>query len=406
MALAAQGVGAPAPDAVTARHLHRELSRMSTLQIDSVNVFARSHYMPLFSRVGRYDVDRLDRLLFHRRAPYVEFWAHQAAFVAATDWNLFDFRMAEHRERHERTGWFAVDDDTLRWVRGELAERGPVRPAQIEEDAHRSARGPWWDWSAVKQALEYLWFAGEVAIAGRRGFERVYGLAADVIPAETLASPVPKAEALPVLVERAARACGVATIADLDDYWRFRDQKTVAAVVAGLEAAGVLHPVEVDGWRRPAWLHASVSVPRRVDAATILTPFDPVVWFRPRAERIFDFDYRIEIYTPAPKRRYGYYSLPVVVGDRVVGRVDLKADRAASVLLVQSAWWEADPPAEAAERLAGVLRQAAAWQGLQGVSVSQWGDAVDDVARALGPDTARHVAGPEAVPLAPDEPVA
>src|SRR5690606_2936013 len=158
----------------------RELTRMATLQIDSVNVFARSHYMPLFSRLGRYDTGRLDRLLFAHPAPYVEFWAHQAAFIPATDWNLFAFRMADHRARHERTGWFAVDEATLDWVRNELRERGPLRPAQIEQDAERSSRGPWWDWSAVKSSLEYLWFTGEVAIAGRRGFERVYGLAEDV----------------------------------------------------------------------------------------------------------------------------------------------------------------------------------------------------------------------------------
>jgi uncharacterized protein YcaQ len=388
---------------VTARHLHRELTRMRTLQIDSVNVFARSHYMPLFSRLGAYDTGRLDRLLFTRPAPYVEFWAHQAAFIPATDWNLFSFRMADHRERHERTGWFSVDDATLDWVRAELRDRGPLRPAQIEQDAERSSRGPWWDWSAVKSSLEYLWFTGEVAIAGRRGFERVYGLAEDVIPADTLSRPVPRAEALPVLIERAARACGVATIADLDDYWRLRDQRTVAAVVRGLEAKGVLHPVEVDGWRQPAWLHDSASVPRTLDAATVLTPFDPVVWFRPRAERLFDFDYRIEIYTPAPKRRYGYYSLPVVIGDRIAGRVDLKADRPASVLRVQAAWWEPEPPAGAAERLADVLREAASWQSLEGLSISRWGDAVEDLARVM-PDAARHDAGPEPVELAADEP--
>ena len=403
VALAAQGIGAPPPPTVTARHLHRELDRMAVLQIDSVNVFARSHYMPLFSRLGRYDTARLDRSLFRSPAPYVEFWAHQAAFIPATDWGLFAFRMAEHRERHERTGWFAVDDDTLRWVRDELRGRGPLRPAQIEQDAASAARGPWWDWSSVKRALEYLWFTGEVAIAGRRGFERVYGLAEDVIPAGVLARPVPREEALPMLIERAARACGVATVADLDDYWRLRDQRTVASVVAALEAQGVLHPVQVEGWKRPAWLHHSVTVPRAIDAATLLTPFDPVVWFRPRAERVFDFDYRIEIYTPAPQRRYGYYSLPVVIGDRVAGRVDLKADRTASVLRVQSAWWEPDRPADAPERLAGVLREAAAWQDLQGVSVSRWGDAVDDLARAL-PDAARHDAGPEPVALAAAEP--
>ncbi|WP_200847144.1 winged helix-turn-helix domain-containing protein [Microbacterium sp. 18062] len=403
VALRAQGFGPTRADDPSARRLSREIERMATLQIDSVNVFARSHYMPLFSRLGAYDTARLDRLLFSRRAPFVEFWAHQAAFVAAEDWALFRFRMDDHRERHERKGWFDVDEATLGWVRGELASRGPVRPAQIEHDAQTARRGPWWDWSAVKSALEYLWFTGEVAIAGRRGFERVYGLASDVIPAAALDRRVERAEALRTLIERAARAYGVATVADLDDYWRFGDQRTTAGVVAELERDGVLRPVAVEGWRRPAWLHRDATVPRAVDAAAVLTPFDPVVWFRPRAERLFDFDYRIEIYTPAPKRRFGYYSLPVLVGDDVVGRIDLKADRAASVLRVQSAWWEHARPNDAAERLAGVLREAAAWQGLAGISVSRWGDATADLAHAL-PEAERHEAGPEPTALADDEP--
>lgn len=403
IALSAQGIGAPPVPHVTDRHLHRELRRMSVLQIDSVNVFARSHYMPLFSRLGTYDPARLDRLAFSRRSPYVEFWAHQAAFIAAEDWPLFRFRMDDHRARHEQKGWFAVDDDTLGWVRRELSERGPVRPAQIEQDAQAARRGPWWDWSAVKSALEYLWFTGEVAIAGRRGFQRVYGLAADVLPATALEGRVDRSEALRTLVERAARAYGVATVADIDDYWRFGDQRTTAAVVAELERDAVLRPVTVDGWQRGAWLHRDATVPRSIDAATVLTPFDPVVWFRPRAERLFDFDYRIEIYTPARQRRFGYYSLPVVIGDDVVGRVDLKADRAASVLRVQSAWWEASRPHDGAERLAQVLRDAAAWQDLAGLSVSRWGDATNDLARAL-PEAERHDAGPEPVALADDEP--
>ncbi|MFT4212009.1 MAG: crosslink repair DNA glycosylase YcaQ family protein [Microbacterium sp.] len=400
VALAAQGVGRPVAIPVSSRAMRRELGRMGVLQIDSVNVFARSHYMPLFSRLGRYDTAQLDRMLFASRAPYVEVWAHQAAFVPAEDWALFAFRMAEHRERHARR----VDPDTLRWVRDELASRGPLRPGEIETDAARAPRGPWWDWGAVKHALEHLWRCGEVAIAGRRGFERRYGLVTDVLPADVLSRPVPREEALRVLVLRAAQACGVATVADLDDYWRIGDQRTVREIVRDLAAAGTLVPVAVDGWREPAWLHAEARVPRRLTAATVLTPFDPVVWFRRRAERLFGFDYRIEIYTPAERRRFGYYSLPVLVDDALVGRVDLKADRSASVLRVQSAWWEPGRPAAAAERLAGVLREAAAWQGLAGVSISRWGDATGDLAAAL-PDAERHEhALAEAVALASEEP--
>ncbi|MFB7893861.1 winged helix-turn-helix domain-containing protein [Microbacterium sp. NPDC056044] len=411
VALAAQGFARTRPAAAGTRQLNGALARMATLQIDSVNVFARSHYMPLFSRVGAYDTAALDRLLFDRRSPYVEYWAHVAAFIPAADWGLFDFRMQALRAKYSSKpgGWFDANRDIVDWMRDELADRGPLRPAEIEHDAKESARGPWWDWDVVKQALEYLWMFGEVAIAGRRGFERRYGLAEQVIPRHVLESPVPRDEAIHELVRRAARAYGVATAADIADYWRIADRKAVTTALGDLVDAGELQPVSVEGWTtagRPAkaWLHTDAVVPRKIDAAAILTPFDPVVWFRDRAERLFDFEYRIEIYTPAPRRRYGYYSLPVLVGDDIVGRVDLKADRAASRLLVQSAWWEHGRPLDAAPRLADELRLAAAWQGLESISVSRWGDATDDLARVM-PEAARHEAGPsEPVPLAADEP--
>jgi uncharacterized protein YcaQ len=410
VALAAQGFARPRPAAAGTRQLNAALARMATLQIDSVNVFARSHYMPLFSRVGAYDQAALDRLLFARRPAYVEYWAHVAAFIPAADWGLFDFRMAAMRAKYQAPGgWFDTHRDIVEWVRAELADRGPLRPAQIEHDAKQGARGPWWDWDVVKHALEHLWLFGEVAIAGRRGFERRYALAEQVIPAHVLAAPVPKDDAIRELVRRAARAYGIATAADIADYWRIADRKAVIAALSDLVDAGELHPVTVDGWTsagRPAkaWLHDEAVIPRRIDAAAILTPFDPVVWFRDRAQRLFDFEYRIEIYTPAPRRRYGYYSLPVLLGDDIVGRVDLKADRARSTLLVQSAWWEHGRPADAAARLADELRLAAAWQGLEEISVSRWGDAADDLAGAL-PEAGRHDAGPAApVALGADEP--
>ncbi|MFG6502659.1 winged helix-turn-helix domain-containing protein [Microbacterium sp. P05] len=412
VALAAQGFARPRPEIVGTRQLNGALARMGTLQIDSVNVFARSHYMPLFSRLGAYDTALADKLLFARRPPYVEYWAHVAAFIPAADWGLFRFRMDEHRAKYATApdSWVQTHAEIVDWVRSELATRGPLRPAEIEHDAAEARRGPWWAWDDVKLALEYLWLLGEVAIAGRRGFERRYGLAEQVIPAAVLAAPVARADAIRELVRRAARAYGVATAADLADYWRIRDRPAVLAAIDDLVDAGELHPVSVEGWltgSRPAraWLHRDAAVPRRVEAAAVLTPFDPVVWFRDRAERLFDFEYRIEIYTPAIRRRFGYYSLPVLVGDDIVGRVDLKADRARSILLVQSAWWEHGAPADAAERLAGELRLAARWQGLESVSISRWGDATDDLARVM-PDAARHERGAflDAVELAPEEP--
>ena len=411
VALAAQGFARPRPATAGTRQLNGALTRMATLQIDSVNVFARSHYMPLFSRVGAYDTAALDRLLFARRSPYVEYWAHVAAFIPADDWGLFDFRMQAMRAKYgsQPGGWFDTHREIVDWVRAELADRGPLRPAQIEHDAKKGARGPWWDWDVVKHALEYMWLFGEVAIAGRRGFERRYALAEQVIPREVLDAPVPRDDAVRELVRRAARAYGVATAADIADYWRIADRKAVTAALGDLTDAGELHPVAVEGWTtagRPAkaWLHAEAVVPRRIRAAAILTPFDPVVWFRDRAERLFDFEYRIEIYTPAAQRRFGYYSLPVLIDDDVVGRVDLKADRAASTLRVQSAWWEHGRPADAAPRLADELRLAASWQRLESISISRWGDAVEDLARMM-PEASRHDSGPaEPVALATDEP--
>ncbi|MET0829216.1 MAG: crosslink repair DNA glycosylase YcaQ family protein [Microbacterium sp.] len=411
IALAAQGFAQPRPTLTGTRQLNLAMARMATLQIDSVNVYARSHYMPLFSRLGPYDPAALDKLLFARRAPYVEFWAHMASFIPAADWGLFRFRMDEMREKYgtQPDGWFQTHREIVDWVRSELAERGPLRPAQIEHDAKTAGRGPWWDWDVVKNALEYLWLFGEVAIAGRRGFERRYGLAEHVLPPSALSAPVAREDAIRELIARAAKAHGVGTASDLADYWRIKDRRAVVAAIGDLQDAGVLQPVTVRGWQsagRPAkaWVHRDAALPRRVDAAAILTPFDPVVWFRDRAERLFDFEYRIEIYTPAPQRRFGYYSLPVLVGDDIVGRIDLKADRASSTLLVQSAWWEHGRPADAAARLADEVRAAGRWQGLESISVSRWGDATDDLAGALT-EAGRHEAG-SAVPvaLAPEEP--
>jgi len=400
MTLAAQGFSRRRPDAVSAHHLHRTMTRLGVLQIDSVNVFARSHYMPMFSRLGSYDPALLDRTVISRTTRYVEYLAHEATFMPVEDWALWRFRMQEWRERAERPGgWGRVHARTLDWVRDELRARGPLRPADLRDDAPRE-RGSWWDWDEAKIALEHLWRCGEVAIAGRIGFERRYGLASQIIPDSIREVIVPRDAAVRELVRRAARSYGVATIADLNDYHRLRDQAGVRAAVADLVDAGELEPVSVRGWERggraiPAWRHRDAVLPRRIDRSALLTPFDPVVWFRDRALRVFDFDYRIEIYVPADRRRYGYYSLPMLVGDSVVGRVDLKADRLASTLRVQSAWWEqhARPRADA-ERVAEELVRAALWQGLERISVSGWGDAANDLAHALhGAETSveRHV---------------
>ncbi len=370
------------------------------LQIDSVNVFARSHYMPLFSRLGSYDPSLLDRVFLSRTTHYVEYLAHEATFVPVADWPLWRFRMDHFRERWAHPdSWAIKNSRTIDWVRDELRDRGPLRPVDLRDDAPRE-RGTWWDWDDAKLALEHMWRTGDVAISGRKGFERTYALAEHVIPAEILGREVSRDDAIRELIRRAARSSGVATLSDLADYYRIRDRATISAAVADLVDAGELEPVHVRGWERqgrplPAWRHTEAVLPRRVDAAALLTPFDPVVWFRDRALRAFELDYRIEIYVPAEKRRYGYYSLPVLVGDRIVARVDLKADRAASTLQVQSAWWEPQARPEDAERIAAELALAASWQGLDRVSVSGWGTASDALHAALGahPQTSvtRHV---------------
>ena len=365
------------------------MDRLGVLQIDSVNVFARSHYMPLFSRLGTYEPPLLDRVFLSRTTHYVEYMAHEATFIPIDDWPLWQFRMDDFRARWAGPdSWMSNNTRTLRWVQDELRARGPLRPADLRADAPRE-RGTWWDWDDVKLALEHLWRTGDVAISGRKGFERSYALAEHVIPDATRSRIVPRADAIHELIRRAALSSGVATQADLADYYRIRDRGAVSQAISQLAESGDLLPVQVRGWERTgrpvaAWRHRDAVLPRKVDAAALLTPFDPLVWFRDRALRTFELDYRIEIYVPAEKRRYGYYSLPVLVGDRIVARVDLKADRAASTLQVQSAWWEpqADPTADA-ERIAAELALAASWQGLEHVSVSGWGTAADALHAAL-----------------------
>lgn len=376
------------------------MERLGVLQIDSVNVFARSHYLPMFSRLGAYDPALLDRAFLSRTTHYVEYLAHEATFIRVEDWPLWRFRMDDFRRRWAgEDSWMTRNARTVGWVQDELRDRGPLRPADLRADAPRE-RGTWWDWDDVKLALEHLWRTGDVAISGRKGFERTYALAEHVIPDAVRSHEIPRAEAIRTLIARAARSSGVATRADLADYYRIRDTTTVSQAIRELTDAGELLPVHVRGWERggrplPTWRHRDAVLPRGIRGAALLTPFDPVVWFRDRALRAFALDYRIEIYVPADKRRYGYYSLPVLVDDRIVARVDLKADRQESTLQVQSAWWEPQARAGDAEPIARELALAAAWQGLAHVSVSGWGDAADAVHHALvglgGGAVRRHI---------------
>ena len=381
VALAAQGFARPLPSRVGARHLTATVERLGLLQIDSVNVFERSHHLPLFARLGAYDRSAFDERAFAARGPFVEYWAHEAALLPVATWPLFAFRRDDHQRRAEAEGsWLSTNPRLARWLLDEIRAEGPL-PASLVEHEATLRTGPWWGWSEVKRGLEALFRTGDLVSAGRRRFERVYALPEQVLPDAVLGRRVTRADAHRELVEHAARATGVATARDLADHWRLR-AADVAPAVRRLADEGALVPAAVDGWTRPAWLHADARRPRRVTADALLSPFDPVVWTRPRAERLFDFRYRIEIYTPEAQRVHGYYVLPVLQDDRLVARVDLKSDRAARVLRVQAAWHERDVPVDV-HRLARLLHRAAAWQGLDAVEVTGRGDLASELAPAL-----------------------
>ena len=388
IALAAQGFGRERPSAVGIRQLDAAIQRMGVLQLDSVNVFERSHYLPLFARLGAYDKADLDRLTFGRRARYTEYWAHVAAMVPLTAWPLWRWRMREYREKwhSDPDSWVNANRGMLDWLLAELAAKGPLPASEIEHESNRR-RGTWWGWSDVKEGLERLFYMGDVVTAGRTRFERTYALPEQVMPAELLGTEVLEHDAKRQLLLLAARAHGVGTVSDLADYYRLK-LTTSAPILAELAREGALVPVTVKGWERggrplTAYLHPEARIPRRVETIALLSPFDPVVWERDRALRMFDFHYRIEIYTPAPKRIYGYYTLPLLVDDRIVGRIDLKSDRQNRVLRVQSAWREAGQPTGYEGRLVQLLRQTAAWQGLDGIEVMDRGDLASAISAEL-----------------------
>jgi len=383
IALAAQGFGQNYPAGVGTRQLNLVLDRIGLVQLDSVNVFERSHYLPLFARLGAYDKSLLDRLVFGRYSDYLEYWAHEAAIIPAETWPLYRWRMDSNRARYSTPGsWVAENGPMLDWLRAELTDRGAVAASEIEHDSGKGAGG-WWGWSEVKTGLEWLFRFGEAVSAGRSRFERRYALASSALPPAVFEREVPRSDAIRELLLLSARAHGVGILADFADYYRIKSEPARAAVHE-LVDAGELLPVTVEGWNRPAYLHRDARIPRRVEATALLSPFDPVVWERRRAERMFGFHYRIEIYTPAPKRIFGYYTLPLLIDDRLVGRVDLKSDRQNRVLRVQSSWTEVEAPPETAARLAPLLRETAAWQGLDAIEVMGRGNLAGAVAAELG----------------------
>ncbi len=389
IALAAQGFGRSRGDDGTgppgARQLLATVGRLGVVQIDSVNVLARAHYLPLFSRLGPYDRDRFDQASWRAPRRLFEYWGHEASLLPVGLQPLLRWRM----ERAADEAWRGVrrvatdQPELVARVLEDVRARGPVTAGQLAEDERPRPTGPWWDWSDVKRAVAWLFWSGQITSAWRRGFERWYDLPDRVLPRAVVAAPTPsRADAQRELVRIAARALGVAAERDLRDYFRL-PAADAKARVAELVEAGELERVQVEGWRTPGYLWPGARIPRTVRARALLGPFDPLIWERERTERLFGFRFRLEIYVPAPKRVHGYYVLPFLLGDRLVARVDLKADRAAGALLVQAAWAEDGAPAQTAVELAGELASMAGWLGLERVEVRRRGDLAGALRRAV-----------------------
>ena len=376
IALAAQGFGESRPTGeINRRHLNRLLSRLGLLQIDSVSAVVRAHYMPLFSRLGPYPMSVLDDAAIGRKRRLFEYWAHEASFLPVETWPLMRWRMERAANNEGIYGALAkfgreraaLIDEIYRHV----ADRGPIAASDIEG---AKGSGGWWGWSEEKHAFEWLFWAGRITTHSRRGFQRLYDLPERIIPKDIFETPsMAPADAHRELLRISASALGIATYGDLRDYFRL----TPADMKGRLEELveeGELLPVEVRGWKQPAFLYRGARLPRKIHARALLAPFDPLVFERSRAERLFDFRYRIEIYTPAAKRQYGYYVLPFLLGDTIVARADVKADRPAGVLRVLATYAEPGAPPETAVELLEEFRLMQAWLGLERVEIVPAGD--------------------------------
>lgn len=387
IAVAAQGFHDTRPaGAVTRAHLKRLISRIQVLQLDSVSVAVRAHYAPVFSRLGAYDRDVLDRAAWSHsaRAPrlLVEYWAHEAALMAVEDWPLLRWRMREYTHGRWGTEIVRKNPQLVDDVIAAVDVLGPSTAGQIEahlESEPRGRKGPWWDRSDTKWVAEALFASGRLTTATRVGFARHYDLTEKVLPPDVLAREVDDEQALRELILRAAGALGVATETDLRDYFRLSPKQS-KPTVAALVDEGLLEPVEIDGV--PAYLRAGVRIPRIDRGTALLCPFDPLIFFRPRVERLFNFRYRIEIYVPAPKRQFGYYVWPFLLDGELVGRVDLK--RTDEALHVVGAFAEdGRDRSRVAGALASQLQSMAAWLGVGAVTVGDRGDLVGELRRRV-----------------------
>lgn len=392
LALASLGLTAKRPARAGAPHVRATAARLGAIQIDSVNVLARAHYLPTFSRYGPYPAATLDDLA-HGKRELFEYWGHAACFLPIELYPYMRWRMDL---RVERWAMFArKQKDFMEAVYKEVAERGPIAAGDISIAG--KSTGPWWGWSEGKLAVELLFREGRLSVAGRRNFERLYDLPERVIPRAVLDAPaVAPRDAKKALFVRAASAMGVGTAKDIAQYFHVDGWWDRMAVDGRVRPANTqelfdelveeqrLRQVRVDGWKRPGYVVADAKIPRAVDVRAIVSPFDPVLWERKWTKAVFDFDYQIEIYVPAPKRIFGYYVLPFLMGDRFAARVDLKAERKSSTLIVHAAYVEKGCKArDVAEALAGELRAMASWLSLEKFQVGQKGNLAKPLAAAL-----------------------
>ena len=357
------------------------ITRFGMLQIDSVNVFERAHYMPLFSRLGAFDKNDLDSLTQGKNPELIEYWAHQASFIKTTDLPLFEWRMQWYRDRAaNKESWQSQHKKLINWILAELKANGPMTHSQFEHEEN-ARTGSWWGWSNVKIALERLMRQGEVIATGRKNFSRVYALPEQALPKSVLNKTVDHQAGKMALFGNAAKLMGVGTVRDIANVYCIYPSEA-KPIVADLVELEIVREVTVEGWKEKAYLHKDFenfdfkSV--KPELTTLLSPFDPLTWQRERAVRIFDFDYKIEIYVPEPKRIYGYYTLPTLHKDKLVARIDLKSDRQNSSLLVQSAWHELSLSAKELTQIKKPLTQhlkdVQKWQGLDALEIKPKGN--------------------------------
>ncbi len=373
VALAAQGFADGKPTGrIDSRLFDRLLSRIKVVQLDSVNVSVRTHYVPAFSRLGQYRLDRFDNYAYSKRKLF-EGWGHVASLMPVEDYPLMRHRMDEANPWPRLRSFIRENSGLIEGVYAQVAERGPLTVSDLQEPGRRS--GPWWGLSDGKIALEWLFQTGRLAASRRGNFVRLYDLTERAIPASALDIPAPsRQDAQRDLLRRSAQALGVGTLSDIADYYRIKTPQARPRLLELVEQ-GELVKARVEGWRQPAYLYREAKLPRQIEARALLSPFDSLIWFRERTERLFDFFYRIEIYVPKPKRQYGYYVYPFLLGDELVARVDLKSDRAGGALIVRGAFLEEGRDAGAVSAaLAAKLAEMADWLGLQRVVVERHGD--------------------------------